>query len=199
MAGVRLAAGEVLPAGPATVLAIAAAILVTGALHEDGLADTADALGAHTTRERRLEILRDSRVGTFGALAVGLALLFSFSILAPLGVADLARAAVVAHVLARWSILPQTLLVPGARPGGAGALVRAGGPVTVAATAYSAAIALAVGRPVGGAVALAVAVAITALGGLVARRTLGGITGDTLGATAKITELATYAALVAAW
>ena len=52
---------------------------LTGALHEDGLADVADAIGAHVPRERRLEILRDSRVGTFGALAVAFALLFASS------------------------------------------------------------------------------------------------------------------------
>ena len=58
---------------PSTLLAVAAAIIVTGALHEDGLADVADAVGAHTTKERRLEILKDPRVGTFGALALILA------------------------------------------------------------------------------------------------------------------------------
>ena len=55
---------------PATVLALLGAVLLTGALHEDGLADCADAVGAHASRERRPEILHDPRVGTFGALAL---------------------------------------------------------------------------------------------------------------------------------
>ena len=101
-----------LPPGPATVLALLAAVLVTGGLHEDGLADTADALGAHTTRERKLEILRDSRVGTFGALAVAYALLFAYASLAGLDGEDVLRAALVGHALGRWSGLPQSLLLP---------------------------------------------------------------------------------------
>src|SRR5262245_9916005 len=70
LGGTRLLADLALPAGPSTVLALAAAMLLTGALHEDGLADTADGLGAHVPRERKLEILRDSRIGAYGALAL---------------------------------------------------------------------------------------------------------------------------------
>ena len=65
-AATRALADQALPPLPATLLAVTAALIVTGALHEDGLADVADALGAHTTRERRLEILKDPRVGAFG-------------------------------------------------------------------------------------------------------------------------------------
>jgi adenosylcobinamide-GDP ribazoletransferase len=79
MGGVRALAGTVLDPGPATALAVLAAMLVTGALHEDGLADAADAIGAHVPRERRLEILRDSRVGTYGALALVFAYVFPSS------------------------------------------------------------------------------------------------------------------------
>ena len=62
MAGTHAAAGLVLASGPATVLAPAAAVLVTGGFHEDALADTADGLGAHVPRARKVEIMSDSRV-----------------------------------------------------------------------------------------------------------------------------------------
>ena len=124
MGGVRALAGTVLDPAPATALALLAAMLVTGALHEDGLADAADAIGAHVPPARRLEILRDSRVGTYGALALVFAVVFPLVVLAPLDDGDFLRAALVGHVVGRWSILPQSLLLPAARPDGAGALLR---------------------------------------------------------------------------
>jgi adenosylcobinamide-GDP ribazoletransferase len=199
VAGIRLLAGVVLPPEAATALALAAGVAVTGALHEDGLADTADALGAHTSRERRLEILRDPRVGTSGALAVTFAVLLAYALLAPLSGGEFARAAIAGHVLARWSPLPQSRLLPPARADGAGALLRAGTVATVAAGAFTAAAVVAVAGAGPGAVAIVLAVALTASGGLLARHVLGGTTGDTLGAVAKLVEVGTYAALVATW
>jgi adenosylcobinamide-GDP ribazoletransferase len=199
MGGVRALAGTVLDPAPATVLALLAAMLVTGALHEDGLADTADAIGAHVPRERRLEILRDSRVGTYGALALVVAFAFALVVLAPLDDGDFLRAALVGHVVGRWSILPQSLVLASARPGGAGALVRAGAATTVLASAYTVAVAIAAGRPEAGAVALGVAVLLTAGAVPLFRATLGGATGDTFGALTKVVELGCYAALVAVW
>jgi adenosylcobinamide-GDP ribazoletransferase len=198
-AGVRWAAGLALPAGAATVLALAAAAVVTGALHEDGLADTADAIGAHTSRERRLEILRDPRLGTYGALAVAFMFLFPYARLNSVTAEDFARAAIAGHALARWATLPQALLVAPARRGGAGSLLRPRRTSVAVATSYSAAIAVAAGRGWPGAVAFGVA-AVVALGvALAARRSLGGATGDTLGAGAKLVELAVYGALIACW
>jgi adenosylcobinamide-GDP ribazoletransferase len=198
-AGVRVLGATVLPADAATVLALAAAVVLTGALHEDALADTADALGAHTTRERRLEIMRDPRVGACGALAVVFAVLLSFVLLAPLSAGDFARAAVAAHVLARWTTLPLAWLVSAARADGAGALLRPGAVTVLAATAATVAATLLVAGVGAGAAALAVALLLTAAAGLAARRLLSGTTGDTLGATVKVVEVATYATLVAAW
>jgi adenosylcobinamide-GDP ribazoletransferase len=149
-------------------------------------------------RERRLEILRDSRVGTYGALATGLALLLAYSALVTLDGEDVLRAALVAHVLARWTTLPQSRLRP-ARREGAGTLVRASAPVLAGGTLYAAAIALAVAGPAAGAIAFGVAAALTVLGAAVARRAFGGVTGDTFGAMTKVVEVATYAVLVSAW
>jgi len=199
MGGVRALAGLVLDPAPATLLGVVAAMVVTGALHEDGLADAADAIGAHAPRTRRLEILRDPRVGTYGALALVVAVVFALVVLTPLDDEDFLRAALVGHVLGRWSILPQSLLLAPARPDGAGALVRAGAPATAAATAYALAVALVAGRPAAGAVAFGVAALLTAAGALLFGRALGGATGDTFGALAKVVELGCYAALVAMW
>jgi adenosylcobinamide-GDP ribazoletransferase len=199
MAGTRALAGLVLPAAPATILGLAAAALATGALHEDGLADTADALGAHGGRERKLEILRDPRVGTYGALALILATALAIALLAPLHAGRFARAAVAGHVLGRWSTLPQALLAPSARPGGSGALVRPGAGALAAGSAIAVATTLAAGGLAPGAIAIAAAAAVTAIGGAVAVRGFGGVTGDTFGAVTKLVELAVYAALVAAW
>ena len=199
MGGTYLLAELVLPQPTAIVLALLAAILLTGGFHEDGLADTADAMGAHVSRERKLEILRDSRIGTFGGLALVLALLFAYGTLTGLEDDEILRAAIAGHVLGRWSGLPQSLLLPQARPQGAGTLVEASRLGTAFASAYSAAIGLAVAGLGPGAIALGTAVVVTAIGGVVAVRNFGGVSGDTFGATNKLVELATYAALAAAW
>jgi adenosylcobinamide-GDP ribazoletransferase len=197
--GVRALAGLALPPVPATLLAVAAAILVTGGLHEDGLADVADGLGAHTTRERRLEILRDPRVGTFGALALIVAVGLVVTTVGALDAAHAARALVVAHVLARWAILPISRALPPARPGGAGALLRVRTPALAAGTVLAIAGALIVAGPADGAAALAAAVLAALLAGALLQRGLGGVTGDGYGATAKLAEVAVCAVLAALW
>jgi adenosylcobinamide-GDP ribazoletransferase len=196
-AGVHALAGLALDPGPATVLALAAAVLVTGAFHEDALADTADGLGAHVGRERKLEIMTDSRVGTFGALAVVLPLLFAYSVLSPLDDGAFAAAVVAGHVLGRWAGLPQAAFLPPAQPGGLGAKVRVTRSALVVGTVFAGAVAVAVLGPEVAALALAVAVAINVASGLALRRVLGGGTGDTYGAVNKLTELATYAVVAA--
>jgi adenosylcobinamide-GDP ribazoletransferase len=199
MAGTRALANLALEPTAATVLALLAAVLVTGALHEDGLADAADAMGAHTARERKLAILRDSRVGAYGALALIFAVVFAVVVLAPLDDGHFARAALVGHVLGRWSTLPQAVALPPAHPDGAGALVRPSVAATAAGTAIAVATALVAGGLGPGAIAAATATAVTAVGATAALRVLGGVSGDTFGAVAKLVELASYAALASAW
>lgn len=198
-AGVRLLAGLVLPDTPATVLALLAAVLVTGGFHEDGLADCADALGAHVGRERRLEIMHDPRVGTYGALALVFATLFAVALLAPLSEREFVIAALAGHVLGRWSTLPHSLVLPPARREGSGSLVRASGPATAVASAYAAAVVLVLAGPAAGAVTLAAVAMAAGLAALGLRRVLGGVTGDTYGAVNKLCELTAYATLAACW
>lgn len=188
-AGVRAGAGTVLPAGAATLLAVLAALLVTGALHEDGLADLADGLGAHVSRERRMEILHDPRVGTFGALALILAVGLVVTTVGTLGSADAAATLAAAHVLARWAMLVPSRFLPPARPGGSGALLRVGTPVLLAATALAALAALALLGPADGVVSLMAAGLGASVVCVVLKRGLGGVTGDGYGATAKVVEL----------
>jgi len=198
-AGVRALAELALPPAPATALALLAAVLVTGAFHEDGLADAADGLGAHVSRERKLEIMRDSRVGTYGALAVAFPLLVAYGALAPMDTEEFARAVLCAHVLGRWSTLPQSALLPAARTGGAGSAVAVGPGVLLLGSAYTVVLVLALAGPIPGLAALGVAAGLGLLCALGLRRALGGVTGDTFGAVNKLTELATYLVLAAAW
>jgi len=194
-AATRALADQALPPLPATLLAVTAALIVTGALHEDGLADVADALGAHTTRERRLEILKDPRVGAFGALALIVAVGLITTTIATLDTEDAVKALVISHTLSRWAILPVSIALKPAKPGGAGSLLRVSAPSLIAATVIAAAIV----TPLQGAPALLGAALATVATGLVLHTTLGGITGDGYGATAKLVELCVCLALVAWW
>ena len=194
-AATRALADQALPPLPATLLAVTAALIVTGALHEDGLADVADALGAHTTRERRLEILKDPRVGAFGALALIVAVGLITTTIATLDTADAVKALVISHTLSRWAILPVSIALQPAKPGGSGSLLRVSMPSVIAATVIAAAFV----TPLQGAPALLAAALATAASAHVLRTTLGGITGDGYGATAKLAELAAATTLVALW
>jgi adenosylcobinamide-GDP ribazoletransferase len=197
--GVRLLAELALPAGPATVLALTAGILLTGGFHEDGLADIADGVGAHVGRARKLEILRDSRVGTFGALAVALPLLFAYACLVPLSGEDVLAAAVCAHVLGRWSVLPHSRLAGPARTDGSGTLVRASIPGLALGSLFTAGVLVAAAGIADGAVMAGVAIVVTGAAGLGLARVLGGVTGDSYGAVNKLVELGAYATAAALW
>ncbi len=101
-------------AGVGTIAAIAAMILVTGAFHEDGLADTADGLWGGRDPAARLAIIRDSRIGTYGTVALIIAIALRASLLLPLDLADFARAVACGHVLGRASPLLLARLLPAA-------------------------------------------------------------------------------------
>jgi adenosylcobinamide-GDP ribazoletransferase len=193
----RLAA-DPLGSAAACVAAVAAAPLVTGAFHEDGLADTFDALGPGD-RDRRLAAMRDPRLGTFGVLALCLSVAARLALLIPLATRDAALALVAGHVLGRWSSVPLTA-APRARPDGAAArLPRAGAAQMGAATA----LALALAGPALALVApwalagVGVAAAVTAVTGVLWWRAFGGVTGDTCGATNQLVEIGVYAAVAA--
>lgn len=114
-----VASGLGLAAGPAAGLALAATLLATGGLHEDGLSDVADGFGGSRTREKKLDIMRDSRIGSYGAAALGLSLLIRWSALSQLsGVADLLAALIAAHMASRGLSGAFMFLLPPARTDG---------------------------------------------------------------------------------
>ena len=177
------------------LLAVAAAALATGGLHEDGLADTADGMAGARSRERRLEIMRDSRIGAHGALALLLATSLRVAAIAATGVAlDTAFALVAAAIASRTAIAPVMYLLPPARPDGlshaAGRPDRGRTADAVAIGVLLCALALApVADPVRILLAMAGAAAGASLPALLARRRLGGQTGDVLGAVQQCAEI----------
>jgi adenosylcobinamide-GDP ribazoletransferase len=188
--GVRCLAEPVFGTSAATVLALATLVVLTGALHQDGLADCADGLGARGGRERRLAVMRDSATGAFGVLALlGWALLLT-SALAELTRAEALRALVTAGLAARWAALLHAGATPPARRDGLGASFDVRPPALLAATATALAGAVVLDDPLHGLAALGAALLVAGLVTAWARRTLGGRTGDTLGATVAIAELA---------
>jgi adenosylcobinamide-GDP ribazoletransferase len=180
----------------AAVLAVAALVVVTGALHQDGLADCADGLGA-PDRERRLAIMRDSAIGTFGALALLVWLLLLVSALVGLDREEAWRALVVAAATGRWSALLHAALAPPARAGGLGAGFAVSRGHLVLATLTAGAVALGLADPGHGVIVLAAASVVAMAVSGWARAGLGGRTGDTLGATVVITEVAVVVTLLA--
>jgi adenosylcobinamide-GDP ribazoletransferase len=192
-------------------LTVTALVLTTGAFHEDGLADSADGLFGGHTPERRLEIMKDSRVGTFGALALGLSLLLRVSALAAIlqGAGAWALAAAVL-VAAPWSrvegIRILATIEPTRRDGASASVGQPERSVLPIAYGLSGAVALllvAIGAlPLAG-VILGLALSALAIYWLsrTAIRLIGGQTGDILGAAQQLGEIAIYLglAIIVGW
>ena len=176
---------------PAAVLAVLAGIVLTGALHEDGLADTADGLIGGHDRDQRLEIMRDSRHGTFGVVAIVLSVLLRAAALAGIGEAVYAGLALIAAHAASRAALPVAMLVLApARADGLGAAAgRPRTPLAIGALAIGLLITLAALGPIRGAMAFGLAGAAIFALGVLARRRIGGYTGDVLGAFQQIGEI----------
>jgi adenosylcobinamide-GDP ribazoletransferase len=188
--GIAVGLGHLVPSAVAAMGAITAGLLITGAFHEDGLADVADAFGGGTTRERRFEILKDPRHGTYGVAA-----LCASVVLRVIGAASITSSSalfaafVAAHALGRTGAVAAMAVVPPAHDAGLGAdharrlrLV----PTMLGITA-----ALAIVVVAGGWWAGLLLVATTAGAGAVcvlAVRKIGGLTGDVLGAIEQVVE-----------
>lgn len=197
--GVRAGLQAPLGRPPATVIAVAVLVVVTGALHEDGLADTADGLGVRGDRERRLAAMRDSSIGVFGALALIVWTLLLVSVLDRLGAARAVEALAAAATLGRWAALLHATWSPPARADGLGATFNVTLAALAVATALAAGAALGVTGLGPGFAALAAALAVAALSVVGTRAVLGGRTGDTLGATVALTEVVVCAVVLAVW
>ncbi len=199
-AAVMWLAALVLPAPLPAILSTVITVLMTGAIHEDGLADTCDGLGAGTTRERALEIMKDPRIGVFGAIALMLMLSLKIATLSLLPLWTALRALVAVHAFSRFCAV---LVIFAGRYVGSAERSRSApvvermriGDVFVAALFGLPALALFGLRAIGA------VIVVLALVGLLTRwcvRRIGGYTGDTLGATQQVAEVGCYVALLAA-
>jgi adenosylcobinamide-GDP ribazoletransferase len=169
-------------------------VLITGCFHEDGLADAADGFGGGWTRDQVLIILKDSRIGSYGATALILSLLARYLLLASLPLGHFAAYVISAHVLCRWSSLPLSyFLSPAREQDGQGA--RVAKLTSLSSLAFGSVFTLAV-------VAFALrwsafaplflTTLVVVLSGRIYFRKIGGVTGDCFGATNQLTEIAVY-------
>jgi adenosylcobinamide-GDP ribazoletransferase len=185
-------------------LATAALVAVTGALHEDGLADTADGLGGGATRARKLDIMRDSRIGAYGAVALSLALILRVGALAAAlkgGYWSASASLILVAAVSRAGALAPLAFLDPVRADGAGAAAGRLDPTAFAAACGVALlIALAagllatgLGRALGAAAGSAVGAGAMAA---VAWRQIGGQTGDVAGAAQQSGEIGAWCGLL---
>ena len=178
-----------LPFGVVAVLLVALDTLATGALHFDGLADSADGFGGGNTREDILRIMRDHSIGSYGGVALVILIALKVTAYAALLTrTNWIPAIVLTPALGRWSILLLTATLPYARTSpsvidGMGKRSVLWGTLAIVALVIAAKSAQAW-------MAMAAVVAVTAVWGLYCRRRIAGITGDTLGANLQLCESA---------
>lgn len=190
---------RILPSGPADALLIVALALLTGGLHLDGVADTADGMAVQGDRATRLGVMSAGNIGPAGVMSLALVLLVQWSALTSLDAPLRSAAIVLAPALARWSIAPVAALFPPARPRGIGHALQQGlwpSAVPLAAfIAFGASVAL-FGLP--GLVLPLAAAAAAMLVAAAAARLLEGVTGDTFGACIEISQAAVLLSFVVA-
>lgn len=182
--------GQIFPAPAAAALLLALTVIITRGLHLDGLADTVDGLGGGRDPEARLRIMRDSRLGAFGAVSLILALLLKYAFFLSLG-AGAGMIFFLFPVVSRWGMVMLAFLSPYARKeGGLGQAMTLGvtGPIFLGATLGVGALTLlAAGLP--GLILMGAAGGTVALLKIYFQKKLGGVTGDVLGAANEILEI----------
>src|SRR5712691_2784919 len=181
---------------PAALLSVLSGLALTGALHEDGLADTADGFSGGRDREAKLAIMRDSRQGTFGMLAIVLSVLLRAAALAAIGDAIHAGLALIAaHAVSRAALPVMMWRMAPARAEGLGAAAGTPRlPGVIGAAAIGILIGLAALGPTRGVIALGLTGAMVFATARLARRQIGGYTGDVLGAFQQIGEIVMFLA-----
>ncbi|PVM77679.1 adenosylcobinamide-GDP ribazoletransferase [Caulobacter radicis] len=197
---VLLAASQVWSGWVPALLALGAGLLLTGGFHEDGLADTADGLGGGQTRERRLEIMKDSRVGTYGVLALVVVLGLKAATLATLTPLSAALALLAVHGIGRVAAVATMAALPHVsdradakyKPAPDGVK-----PAEVLVAALLGLWPLLLAPPLGALAAIGLAAAFAVAMALMARRLIGGYVGDVLGAIEQLAELGALLGLAA--
>ena len=197
--GMRAATDPLFGATPASVLAIAVLVIVTGGLHQDGLADMADGLGVRGDRERRLAAMRDPATGVFGALALIFWALLLLAAVAPLSAREAVLALTAAGAVGRWAAVVHARAAPPARAEGLGAAFMPNPAALAFASATAIGVAVLACGALLGLVAVAAGIATAAGSTILGRWALSGRTGDTLGATVALAEVAVCMALMSGW
>jgi adenosylcobinamide-GDP ribazoletransferase len=196
-----LAGLQVWPPALAALVAVGVSILATGGFHEDGLADTADGLGGGQTPAQRLEIMKDSRVGTYGVLALGLVTAMRITALASLAPGAGALALVAGHGAARATAVMVMRATPYVGAQDAAKWTPSANPPSFAEFATAALFAIwpfALLPPAATLAGLGPALLAGWLTMLAARRLIGGHTGDVLGAVEQVVEAVFLAGIAAA-
>ncbi len=199
---VLLGASHLWGGAVAAVLAVAAGALVTGGFHEDGLADTADGLGGGRTAEARLAIMKDSRIGTYGALALGLVTALRIAALAHMTPVQGALALLLAHGAARAAAVLVMAALPYAGDVATAKLAPAARPAGPGEAALAVGLALWPALWMSWSAVLAGVVLASGAAGMMtlqARRLIGGYTGDVLGAVEQLAETGLLLGAAAAW
>jgi adenosylcobinamide-GDP ribazoletransferase len=168
-------------------------VLITGCLHEDGLADAADGFGGGWNREQILIILKDSRIGSYGAIALFISLLARYLLLAALPLEHFAAYVISAHVLCRWSSLPLSYFLSAATEHGQGARIAHLTSLSslMAGSIFSFGVVI-FALHWGAVTPILVALLAVILSGRFYYAKIGGVTGDCFGATNQLAELAVY-------
>lgn len=190
---------QVLPPTLAAGLTLLVTTILTGALHEDGLADCADGLGGGKTGSEALDIMRDSRVGSYGAMSLVFSIGLRWAALSALspvaGVFVLAMAGGIGRAL----MVPATALANYARHEGVGTGIAGGAKPIEIAAAMGTALLLAIAGGWAGLLALALAISVASGFLIYMTRRVGGYTGDGLGTIAQLGEIAVMVTLAGAW
>lgn len=184
---------HLLPHSAAVLGAIIFTAFITNGFHEDGLADTFDGFGGGWTKEHAMEIMRDSRLGTYGTMALIFLILGKYSFLSALAPGQVWRWLIVAHTASRWTVLPLCVWLPYARAEGQGKLVAkqiGKAEIFIGSLTFFGAVLLLSWQAA--LAALLVTGLASFLSGLYFRARLSGVTGDCLGATNQLTEVALY-------
>ncbi|MFC2022802.1 adenosylcobinamide-GDP ribazoletransferase [Chloroflexota bacterium] len=190
LVGLHYLLGWLLPPPVVNVLLVVAMVIVTGALHLDGLVDTCDGLGSAKTPEDRWQVMHDSRAGGFGVIGAGCLLLTKYVVLNSVPPGLMMATLVLMPVVSRWTMVYAIAAYPYARPSGLGKLFKQGTDrwQLVLATVVALAVAVALFKLWGLVIMFGVWVIIALVAGYLKRR-FAGLTGDTYGAINEVAEV----------
>jgi adenosylcobinamide-GDP ribazoletransferase len=180
-----------------SVILVVLLIIMTGGLHLDGLADTADAFFSGKDKDEMLRIMRDPHVGAMGVLALISILMLKVAFLSSISSSALIPALILVCVLSRWSMVLSLFLFAYARAEGKAKIFHDGINVKIffTATLFALAIVFVMAR-MAGLVLFGVAAAFTYTLNLAISRKIGGVTGDTIGAVSELTEVVLFMSII---